>query len=211
VNTVSVGSDIDLRPAEPGDAEAAVPLFYSSGPSGFDFMFGVSSEEVLRFLRYAFARGAGFLGYRVFTAAVLNGAVVAVGAFYGGGDVPRLSFQALGAIFRYFGLWRGLGVLVRIARLSRLTPAPPRDALFVSGVGVARSSQGRGIGSALLAHELKKGRERGLRRAVLDVTSDNPRAERLYARLGMEVVAERVPSAALADRLPSLRRMQITL
>ena len=58
---------------------------------------------------------------------------------------------------------------------------------WVSLLGVAPASRGRGLGEALLTHGLAALRERGLRLAALNVDSENTSgALRLYRKVGMD-------------------------
>lgn len=54
----------------------------------------------------------------------------------------------------------------------------------IQNLGITPEHRGRGLGSALLLHALAGFREAGLRRAFLEVTSQNVGAIRLYQRLG---------------------------
>jgi mycothiol synthase len=62
---------------------------------------------------------------------------------------------------------------------------------FVSALGVASESRGRGIGEALLRHALAEFWRRGEREVRLGVDAANQTgATRLYERVGMRVIAE---------------------
>ena len=54
----------------------------------------------------------------------------------------------------------------------------------INNIAVAPAWRGTGIGGALLSALLTQGRERGLRRYVLEVRPSNIAARRLYARFG---------------------------
>ena len=79
-----------------------------------------------------------------------------------------------------------------LARLSALGEAmaahhPHDDHWYLLAIGATPAAQGRGVGSALLAHTLALADERG-EPAYLEATS--PRSRVLYARFGFEVQAE---------------------
>jgi mycothiol synthase len=59
---------------------------------------------------------------------------------------------------------------------------------YVCVLGVGQAWRGRGIGSALVAAAVGIWCAAGVRRAGLTVASDNPRARRVYERLGMTVL-----------------------
>jgi [ribosomal protein S18]-alanine N-acetyltransferase len=65
------------------------------------------------------------------------------------------------------------------------------DEGHVLTLGVTGAAQGRGIGALLLADLLAVADARGVRRVMLDVRSDNPVAQRLYARAGFVPVGRR--------------------
>ncbi|WP_240923370.1 GNAT family N-acetyltransferase [Metapseudomonas otitidis] len=68
---------------------------------------------------------------------------------------------------------------------------PPRDACYLTHIGVAEDLAGQGIGCQLIDHLLHLGRLEGHHRAALDVSAANPRAQALYERLGFRVMLER--------------------
>ncbi|AXV40288.1 N-acetyltransferase [Methanobacterium sp. BAmetb5] len=61
-------------------------------------------------------------------------------------------------------------------------------------VAVDESARGRGIGSFILEEGIKMAREKGCRRAVLDVDIENEGALRLYERSGFKKFKERIIS-----------------
>ena len=65
------------------------------------------------------------------------------------------------------------------------------DEAHVLTLGVTRSAQGRGIGTALLVDLLAAADARGAPRVLLDVRADNAAAQRLYARHGFVPIGRR--------------------
>lgn len=61
----------------------------------------------------------------------------------------------------------------------------------VQTMAVAESAWGTGIGGALLTELLDQAARRGVRDMFLEVRSDNPRAQKLYARFGFERIGIR--------------------
>jgi ribosomal protein S18 acetylase RimI-like enzyme len=71
---------------------------------------------------------------------------------------------------------------------------------------------GRGIGDAMVRHQLATARERGYRLFSLDVSVDNPRAEALYRRLGLHVVREKhFTGKRPGFPVPGQRKMELVL
>ncbi len=62
---------------------------------------------------------------------------------------------------------------------------------YLSLVAVSRDTQGRGLGTRLVASALATAVERGMRRMRLEVYHANTRAQALYARLGFQPSASR--------------------
>jgi hypothetical protein len=74
-----------FRSAEPADADAVVPLIYSSASAAFDFLFAVpGSAGAQEFLRLAFLDGAGQFGFLNHVVGVEDGVVLAIGAAWCG-------------------------------------------------------------------------------------------------------------------------------
>lgn len=65
------------------------------------------------------------------------------------------------------------------------------DDLHINNVAVREQYRRRGIGGALLAAVLERGKERGAQKAFLEVRAGNVAAQGLYAQHGFEVVGKR--------------------
>ena len=198
-----------FRPARASDADAAVPLILSSGPAAFSYVFDVPGRgDAGPFLRRAFAHGGGEFGWRNHVVGELDGRVVAAGAAWSGRATPRFTWAALGQVVSHYGVVAGTGVAVRGLSAATSVRAPTPDVWYASQHGVPAELRGRGIGVSLVRYLLELGQSQGYARTELDVAFTNPAAERLYRRLGYEVVAERASSLA-NDRatVPGHRRM----
>jgi len=183
---------VAFRMAAATDAEAVVPLIYSSGPAAFDYVFtldgGPTAED---FLRRAFLDGAGEFGWRNHIVGELDGRIVAAGAGWSGG--MGFGFMIAGArqILGCYGPIAGAGVIGRALRVEAIVPPPSRTRFVVAHLGVRPETRGQGIGQALIEHLLDRGRTRGIEIAALDVAVTNPRGQALYERLGFVVTGER--------------------
>ena len=62
---------------------------------------------------------------------------------------------------------------------------------YLAGVAVDEKFRGQGVGSLILNQGIKIARQRGCKRAVLDVALDNLGAKRLYERIGFKVFDKR--------------------
>jgi ribosomal protein S18 acetylase RimI-like enzyme len=90
-------------------------------------------------------------------------------------------------------------------------PPPEPATKFIAQVGVAEALRGQGIGAALLTAQIELARMKNYLKCALDVAVTNPRAQKLYERLGFSVVGERPwPYPHLAN-VPGMRRMELAL
>lgn len=202
-----------IRPARADDAAAAVPLIHSSGPDAFRFVFSVPPvATALDFLHAAFVAGDGEFGYRNHIVAELDGAVVGAGAAWGRESNARFAVTAARQIVACYGWTRGAGVMTRGLRVESVIQPPSRGEWYVAHLGVQPELRNRGVGAALVHHLLAAGRTGRYATAALDVSTANPRAEALYARLGFRVVRERTSKLGNAQAVvPGHRRMAFEL
>lgn len=199
-----------IRPAKPADTEAAIPLIHASGPEAIEYGFTTRRREAMDFLRFAFADGRGFFGWRVHTVAVAGQEPVGIGAFYSGLQYPFLSLGLVRQILAFYPPAEIPGIIRRILQLQAVMPPPSRHTHYAAHLGIREDMRSQGIGSALLNHH--KNLALGLNRRVyaLDVSWQNPRAQALYERLGFAPKAEhRFPGPP--GKVPHGRRMAMDL
>lgn len=201
---------LQFRQATPDDVLPAVPLIHSSGPAAFDYVFAIPGHgDAQAFLRRAFVDGAGEFGWRNHVVGELDGVVVAVGAGFGGDTKWPFTLAAARQILGHYRWHHATGTIIRGLRVEAVIPPPAGTMHYLAHLAVAPAWQGKGIGQALIGHLLAQARALGRRQIVLDVATSNPLAERLYARLGFEMIGERPPRLANAQgRVPDHRRMQ---
>ena len=87
---------------------------------------------------------------------------------------------------RYYGL-KTIPRAVRAMDSTRLMQAPKRDELYLANFGVSPELRGTGIGSKIIKHKIAEAKDQGYRLMSLDVSTQNPKAEALYQRLGFVV------------------------
>jgi len=200
-----------FRPARPSDAADAVPLIYSSGPSAFDYVFGVTGQtSALEFLRRAFLDGAGEFGYRNHVVGIADGVLVAAGAMWSGASNLAFTLAAARQILGCYGPLGGARTIARGLRIETVIPPPPRRCCYIAHLGVQPQARSRGIGAALVRHLVAQGRASRLQFAALDVAVTNPLAQVLYERLGFTVTRERTSRLGNAvAQVPGHRRMEL--
>jgi ribosomal protein S18 acetylase RimI-like enzyme len=203
--------NLHSRPAEARDVSQAVPLIYSAGPEGFEYVFTQGRYRAHDYLAHAFAEGAGLFGCRNHRVIELGGQIAGIGAFYSGVEYNQLSQGTLRQILRFYGL-SCLPVLRRAMQTTRWMPPPGRRTLYVANLGVRPELRGKGLGARLLHEQLGYARHTGKAKIALDVAVTNTSAQRLYERLGLRVVRENVFRAARSGiEVPASRRMELLL
>lgn len=204
---------IELRPATPGDADAAVPLIYSSGPAVLDYIFtSTQKDEVFACMRRGFERDAGELGYSIHTVAVLDGEVAGIGTGFAGDTTLRFMLSGAVNVFACYGLVRGIDVVRRALQVEQIVRPPKQHEHCIAHLGVSPELRGKGIGARIVEQLLDDGRRLGRAVAVLDVSVENPRAQALYERLGFTVTRECTSTLRNAHAtVPSHRRMELRL
>lgn len=103
----------------------------------------------------------------------------------------------------------GLDMLRRLGPLLKMQSTIGRiggDQYYISNVAVEPDHRGMGLGTRLIARARAEAGGAGSRSVVLDVEADNPRAQRLYERLGFHLVSETLP-ILLKGRAFAMRRM----
>ncbi|WP_074545339.1 N-acetyltransferase [Dyella sp. AtDHG13] len=204
------GLEVRFRPAAADDADVAVPLIYSSGPTAFDYVFTTrDGGDAQAFLRHCFIDGAGEFGWRNHWVGVVDGRVVAVGAGFGADTKWPFTLAAARQIVGHYGMRRALGVIARGLRVESVIRPPDGDMHYLAHLGVLPELRGQGVGRELIDQLIGLARDAGRRRVALDVAVSNPRAEALYRRTGFKVVGER--KSRLANergRVPDHRRME---
>ncbi len=177
--------EIKFRPAKAADVKTAVPLIYSSGPANFDFVFKRKDKTAVDFLSFAFEEGGGEFGYKNHVAVELGGEVVGVGAGFGSREAAKFTIPMAMQIMKFYGLVTGLGVVKRGLQIEGvIEPPKSKEMHYIAHLGVVETYRSRGIGAQLVDYLIAEGREAGRKTATLDVSTDNPRAEALYERLG---------------------------
>jgi ribosomal protein S18 acetylase RimI-like enzyme len=192
----------------PEDADIAVPLIYSSGPASFDYVFGAGQAQA--FLRRAFESHEGEFSHRTHEVALLRGHVAAIGAAFDGRAALAFTLAAARQILAFYGLFAGVGVIVRGLRAEAVIRPPKPNELYLAHLGVLPALRGVGIGTRLVEMLLQR-RDPGVHALVaLDVAVTNPRAEALYERMGFKVTVLRRSRLSNRDgKVADHRRMTL--
>lgn len=182
--------DVLIENAAPEDAKAMASLIYSSGPKAFDYVFGQQAAKALDYLYHAVQRENGQYSHRNHIIVRHKGAVLGSMFNYDSRGLSAMYLPTVLSVLSFFR-WKILGVAKRSTVIDQVIKPPADDLLVVAHLAVAPEAQGMGIGSKLIDYAAGIAREYGYAGLALDVSMENPSAQRLYERLGFEVCAER--------------------
>ncbi|BFU44930.1 GNAT family N-acetyltransferase [Krasilnikovia sp. MM14-A1004] len=193
-----------IRAATAGDVDVVVPLMLGSSPELIEATFGGGAPAVVR---RDFLRGEGIFGHRHQLVGLADdGQVVATLTAYRGRDYRRLSLHTMRSA-AVLGPRALLRALRRTAALAHLFAPPGPDCLFLANLCVTPAARSRGYGSAMMEYARALAPAQGLAAVEFDVSFSNPRAQRLYERLGWVVTGERpAPAGSPLDGFRRMRR-----
>lgn len=196
-----------IRPATPDDAEQTVPLIYSSGPDAFDYVFAVDhSQQAKDFLTYAFARSYGMFSYCqhqvIEVDSLLNQRqpVAASMVCYSAKGFMRRNLATMLSIYKFYGFRKMFGVFNRGLKIETMIKPPRKNCWYIGHLGVRPELRGHGVGHFMIQQALLAANKQKFERLALDVSQQNPAAERLYHRLGFKTVAARDFNYNVPDR-----------
>jgi ribosomal protein S18 acetylase RimI-like enzyme len=190
--------EVAVRPARPGDADAAVRLLFESSVELYERYAG-SRERALALLHSAFVREGNSASSEVVTLATLPDRPEPVGAMaaFPVGESSRRASRLLRLSLRELPPWTWPTAL-RIYRLgSRHVPPPPPGCFYVDSLATDPAARRRGVARALLANAERRARELRLGALALETEVGNRGAQALYEGFGFEARARSTPARAL--------------
>lgn len=192
-----------VRPARPDDR--AVPgLLYLSAAPYYD-VFAGSELRARRLLRGVYPRRSHTASHQVCQVAEADGDVVGVLAAFPASAADRLARRFLALAVPRTPAYRWPIVLRHLRASARMTPPPPRDALYVDALAVDAGARRRGVGQALLERADELALESGARVVALDTGLENSAAQAFYEasgfrRTGVHPAADERAARAVGGR-----------
>lgn len=113
--------------------------------------------------------------------AVQDGKVLGILLVSYDGIQKHLPTITSGEMFRKYGI---MGMIRSMILDMVVTYKPKPDELYIDSVAVSSDARGLGLGTKMLEFAEKTAEERGLKKLVLQVMYENPRAKKLYERFG---------------------------
>jgi ribosomal protein S18 acetylase RimI-like enzyme len=189
-----------LRPAAPTLDEGALFAGYldRAAEGFFRFMLGRHFRETIA---AAYVQPAHDLSFEYITCAELEGEIVGMASAYTAGEHRLSTDRPLKEAPGYPRIRSAL-VTARPAPILRFLQRVDEGDSYLQAIAVDSGCRGSGVGSTLIAAVEERARAQGSERLCLDVSAGNPRARRLYERLGLSVVEE-------SPALPLLPRSRV--
>ena len=159
-----------IRTASPEDAPSVAPLmFQAMSDIVFKLINRKDSQEATEFLERLFVKKNNQYSYENTLVYEKDKEILGSLVYYNGAHIDSLSQAVFDFVHSSYG---------HDIRLEKETQA---GEYYIDTLSVSPKVQGNGIGSSLLLHlkELLKGKTLGLL-----VAMDNPKAEKLYQRMG---------------------------
>jgi ribosomal protein S18 acetylase RimI-like enzyme len=182
---------MEIRKANKNDKGSIAEMIYSSGPDIYDFIYKTKSKTALDYINYEFKSGRGFAGYNNVTVAVKNGEVISTGCFYDGNVYNKLAIGTALNMISFCGLIHFYAVLKRSLHSTSVMKQPRKDELYLSNFGVHENYRSQGVGSAVMQKKISEAKATNYKKFILDVSVNNPKAEALYKRMGMNITKEK--------------------
>lgn len=196
-----------IRRAEKKDINECVPLIYSAGVPLFDYIYQQDEITAEKFIHQEFLSEYGYTSYRLHWVVEKDDKVIATVACYGKNDLLKMDSGAIKnilAIYRF----RSPRVLARALHSASIITKPNRSNLQIANFGVHSEFRSQGIGHLLLDHLKAFALQQGCSILSLDVSCENPRGQRLYARTGFKVIKEKQFKGIANANVPNSRRME---
>jgi ribosomal protein S18 acetylase RimI-like enzyme len=185
--TSQTSAHLTIRPATPEDAELVVRLIGLSMGVLADYLFGGVRTPVDEILAGLYKFETNRYSWSRTDIAEWDGEAVGMVISYPGGETFSRSIATGFGLFKLCNFFDVLRLAVRALSIASGIETK-RDEYYIANLAVLPQYQGRGNGSALLAHVEGKARAAGLRKCSLIVDTEKPAARRLYERIGYQVV-----------------------
>ena len=162
-----------MRPATPEDAAVVVRLMYTAIGAIAHTLAGTPDKaEALRVLESFFRQAHNRVSHQHVAVHEEAGRVVGFVSAYAGAQAAALDRPFIERL-------HALGL-----DASGILPEAREDEYYLDSLAVDASHQGQGLGTRLLSAFEAQAARLGHKKLLLLVDQDNPKARRLYARLG---------------------------
>lgn len=164
-------------------------LIYEADVDTFNFFFG-NRENASRKIEKLVIAGDNSLGYeQIYTVTNEDCNILGVMVYSIGEKIDKTN--ELKVLFKNFNIFDSLRfIMIDIIDIIFLSDLEDDD-YYYAIVAVEENSRGQGIGSFILEEGIKLAKNKGCKRAVLDVDIENEGALRMYERFGFKKFKEK--------------------
>jgi len=178
--------EIQVRASLPQDVDQAVPLIIASGPDAFNYVFTNKRFTVTDFLKHVFVRKGGEFGFDNHYTVLLDQKIIGIGSVFSGKRAKRFIIKDFLNIVRVYKLY-ALPVMIRGLRAEQIIKLPLDDELCLAHLAIDEKERGKGYGEKLIRFLMAQVDTKASHCFVLDVSEENPKAQKLYERIGFQV------------------------
>lgn len=199
--------EIKFRPAVIDDAKYVIPLMYSAAPVIHDFLYKNCSKNTNDFLEYSFKSGKSFFGYKKQIVGVYEDKIVFSATVYNGNEFLKLTLESLILHSKFFSIADMLKIIKKSLVINKIFTPPASDSKYFANIGTEPKFRSKGIATQFFIqqHELAKGE--GIKKCDIDVSINNPNAQKLYEKMGYKVIFEKKSHSK--DFSDGMKRMQL--
>jgi ribosomal protein S18 acetylase RimI-like enzyme len=170
--------NVHIRPAQPTDADKAVPLIIDAIGDIANRLTGETEEEkVTERLRELFKRTDNRHSYLYTYIAEMNDQMAGIMVLYPGEDAPILD--------RNLSTW----LMEKGVHTPEIDAESLPGELYIDTVCIDPAFRGKGIGTQLFTFTEELAKQKGYAKLALNVETQKESATRLYKRLGYEIVS----------------------
>ena len=184
-------SSLIFQRSKPTEVDLAVPLIYSSGPDGFEYVFKNQKHSAQDFLKFCFVKKGGEFSYDNHYSIYLDDNLLAIGSVFDSKKAKTFTASDAMNIIKFYGL-NSFGVIRKGLQVERIIKLPKGNEVAIGHLGVMPEARGKGIGTKLIDYLMKSDASFADKDFVLDVSEENPRAKALYTQLGFKIEKEYV-------------------
>ena len=178
--------DIRFRPCVPEDVEQAIPLIMASGPTSFNYVFTNDKLKAVDFLKHAFIREGGEFSFDNHHAILLNKKLVGIGAAFSGIKAKSFMVKDFLNIVRFYK-FGALPVMIRGLRTEQVVKSPVKGEICLGHLAIDEKERSKGYGEKLIQFLIENADKKESDYFVLDVSEENPKAQKLYERIGFKL------------------------
>ncbi|MDB4655581.1 GNAT family N-acetyltransferase [Flavobacteriales bacterium] len=178
--------EIHFRQCLPEDVEQAIPLIIASGPTSFDYVFTNEKRKAVDFLKHAFVREGGEFSFDNHHAILVNQNIVGIGAAFSGAKAKTFMVKDFLNILRFYK-FSALPVMIRGLRTEQIIKLPRKNEVCLGHLAVDEKERSKGYGQKIILFLMEKSDKKESDYFVLDVSEENPQAQKLYERIGFKV------------------------